>query len=231
MNSLIKTCEKRITKLKKWYKGKAFTLVELIIVVTILAILWTISFIYIQWYTQDTRDVKRLSDIKSLISKITIENTKWTSYSDLIDVSKWQENKWLQILGKTWEWSDQWPVNFANLKEPRENFLDPLTKDDYIFWYTYWWENSERYAFVQWLWRSEKINDIILWNYYQSTTDDEEWIIFPVWCKTGREGGCIPFVNWETWWNIGGDNVAGNNNCIFWWDSILWWEFWTCIFG
>jgi prepilin-type N-terminal cleavage/methylation domain-containing protein len=54
----------------------AFTLVELIVVITILAILATISFITFQGFSAEARDSKRLSDIKSLISKITIEHTK-----------------------------------------------------------------------------------------------------------------------------------------------------------
>ncbi|MDR1945516.1 MAG: type II secretion system GspH family protein [Candidatus Peribacteria bacterium] len=55
---------------------KAFTLVELIVVITILAILATISFITLQGFTSQARDAKRVSDIRSLISKIEIENTK-----------------------------------------------------------------------------------------------------------------------------------------------------------
>jgi len=42
---------------------RAFTLVELIVTITILAILWTIGFISLQWYSQDARDATRLSDI------------------------------------------------------------------------------------------------------------------------------------------------------------------------
>jgi prepilin-type N-terminal cleavage/methylation domain-containing protein len=45
-----------------------FTLVELIIVITILGILATIAFISFQWYTKDARDWVRISDIKSIYS-------------------------------------------------------------------------------------------------------------------------------------------------------------------
>lgn len=34
---------------------KAFTLVELIVVITILSILWTIAFISLQWYSSNSR--------------------------------------------------------------------------------------------------------------------------------------------------------------------------------
>ena len=48
------------------YDNKAFTLVELIVVITILAILWTIAFISLQWYSKDARNSTRVSDIKSI---------------------------------------------------------------------------------------------------------------------------------------------------------------------
>ena len=50
----------------KYYMNKqkkAFTLVELIVVITILAILWTIAFISLQWYSRDSRDSVRISDM------------------------------------------------------------------------------------------------------------------------------------------------------------------------
>jgi prepilin-type N-terminal cleavage/methylation domain-containing protein len=54
---------------------KAFTLVELIVVMTILAILATISFSAIQNYATDARDAKRISDTRNLLEKINIEQT------------------------------------------------------------------------------------------------------------------------------------------------------------
>lgn len=47
-------------------RTKAFTLVELIIVVTILAILWAISFISMQWYSASSRDSVRVTDITAM---------------------------------------------------------------------------------------------------------------------------------------------------------------------
>nr|MDD3720259.1 type II secretion system protein [Candidatus Gracilibacteria bacterium] len=45
---------------------KAFTLVELIVVITILAILGSIAFISLQSYTKNARDGQRLSDINNI---------------------------------------------------------------------------------------------------------------------------------------------------------------------
>jgi prepilin-type N-terminal cleavage/methylation domain-containing protein len=57
-------------------KTKAFTLIELIVVITIFVILSTISFIALQGYSTDARDAKRISDINNLLSKVNIETTK-----------------------------------------------------------------------------------------------------------------------------------------------------------
>jgi len=46
--------------------SNAFTLVELIVVIAILAILWTIGFISLQWYTRDARNSARISDMKTI---------------------------------------------------------------------------------------------------------------------------------------------------------------------
>ena len=55
----------------------AFTLVELIVVITILAILWTIAFISLQWYARDARDSVRVADLKSI--------EKWLEFLLLTD--------------------------------------------------------------------------------------------------------------------------------------------------
>ena len=56
---------------------QAFTLVELIVVITILAILWTIAFISLQWYARDARDSVRVADLKSI--------EKWLEFLLLTD--------------------------------------------------------------------------------------------------------------------------------------------------
>jgi len=63
----------------KGKKVKAFTLVELIVVITILAILWTIAFISLQWYSRDARDSTRISDINSIEKQLELFVIKtWT---------------------------------------------------------------------------------------------------------------------------------------------------------
>jgi Tfp pilus assembly protein PilE len=78
--------------MKKW-----FTLVELIVIITILAILWTITFIALQGFAADARNIKRISDWKQLLTKITIENTRWVSITDLVVRSPWTSEFELEI--------------------------------------------------------------------------------------------------------------------------------------
>ncbi|MDD2870488.1 MAG: type II secretion system protein [Candidatus Gracilibacteria bacterium] len=54
----------------------AFTLVELIVVITILAILGTIAFISLQGYSADARNSKRTSDIGNIQSAISLKQVE-----------------------------------------------------------------------------------------------------------------------------------------------------------
>jgi len=45
---------------------KGFTLVELIVVITILSVLATVAFISFQWYSTQSRDTKRMTDIATI---------------------------------------------------------------------------------------------------------------------------------------------------------------------
>ncbi|MBT4633482.1 type II secretion system protein, partial [bacterium] len=55
---------------------KAFTLVELIVVITILAILGTIAFISLQGYSADARNSKRTSDLGNIQSAISLKQVE-----------------------------------------------------------------------------------------------------------------------------------------------------------
>jgi prepilin-type N-terminal cleavage/methylation domain-containing protein len=56
--------------------NKAFTLVELIVVITILAILGTIAFISLQGYTGEAKNSKVTSDLRNIASAIETASTR-----------------------------------------------------------------------------------------------------------------------------------------------------------
>ncbi|MDQ7022877.1 MAG: prepilin-type N-terminal cleavage/methylation domain-containing protein [Candidatus Gracilibacteria bacterium] len=58
------------------YKKQAFTLVELIVVITILAILATVGFVSFSGYLAGTRDVNRVSQLKSMSDALELYTTK-----------------------------------------------------------------------------------------------------------------------------------------------------------
>lgn len=62
------------------YKRYAFTLVELIVVITILAILGTIAFISMRNYAQSARNSHRISDMKIIEKAMSLLGTVWSEY-------------------------------------------------------------------------------------------------------------------------------------------------------
>jgi len=96
---------------------KAFTFVELIVVVTILAILWAIWFSSYIWSIADTRDSQRKSDFAQVSSALKIYKQKRWYYAYPGDVFNVQYD-WNTV-------SYQWKLN-TNV---RLNSLDKLPKD------------------------------------------------------------------------------------------------------
>lgn len=105
---------------------KAFTLVELIVTITILAVLWTISFIWYGSYTKDARNSKRLSDLKNMEKSLEfflLRNNKVAGSDFLWEVTL----SWKQVL-KQWYFSE----DLAGSLWITWNISDPLDSKDYI---------------------------------------------------------------------------------------------------
>jgi len=79
---------------------QAFTLVELIVVITILAILWTIAFISLQWYARDARDSVRISDMKNIEKALELWYLNKWKYTD--------PTNWVSITYLWWLLWNQW---------------------------------------------------------------------------------------------------------------------------
>jgi len=112
-------------------KRKAFTLIELIVVVTILAILWTISFISVTWYFASARNSVRLTDISSIEKTFSLYQIKWSRYPPPTNGQ-----------GVTYSWSQIWVQGF--FWEDTRRFIgtsvgrfdipqDPTTWEEYTY--------------------------------------------------------------------------------------------------
>ncbi|MDD2907575.1 MAG: type II secretion system protein [Candidatus Gracilibacteria bacterium] len=152
-------------------KIKAFTLVELIVVITILAILGTIAFINLQGYSTSARDGKRISDINNIMKKIGIESSKGTSLSSLITTTK--TNTGLTIDGNNTSISIQGIANFQTLKEDGNSFKDPITNGDYVLSYSVGGTGTGAYKFTQASTVNEELNQaVVKGNYYLMQVGD-----------------------------------------------------------
>lgn len=195
---------------------KAFTLVELIVVITILAILWTIAFISLEWYSWEARDSKRLNDVNNIFKKISLERVKWVYPENLmvnwVDTSSWLILWWI-IPTK----SAQWTVNFSEIKEEENSFKDPKW-NNYILSYAIWWSGTWAYKFVQLATINERKNEAVLvWDYYKLQTWDSESLIFSN--SNDLNSALVEDKKWILPYNIyWSENVSSSCSQNYTWD-------------
>jgi len=144
-------------------KTNAFTLIELIVVITIVAILWTIAFITLQGYSRDARDSVRVTDIK---------NTQ--TWLEVFHINAWKYPVPDNAISYTW-WTNseikQWIIWNSVIRNIWLDRIikDPLTEKNYIystFWKWLYYQiayNKEDYniAFVT----NTTASSVVKWNY------------------------------------------------------------------
>ncbi len=119
----------------------AFTLVEVIVVITILTILWTIAFMSLQWYSEDARDSTRISDlssIKTLLELYELDAGKYPLTTSWVNITYTWSVVWNQ-----WTF---WETVYANVNRLDKIPIDPLTDKEYTYStllsrneYELWW--------------------------------------------------------------------------------------------
>lgn len=109
--------------LKKSRKYYWFTLIELIVVILILSILYTISFTYYQNQVSKSRDSIRVSDIKQIANSIEIYSLQTKKYplSDENLLIKWISNQWY------------FTKNISSLLKFNKLPIDPKDNNKYIY--------------------------------------------------------------------------------------------------
>lgn len=166
------------------YKIKWFTLVELIIVITILSVLGTIAFISFKLYTKNARDWNRLASITNIDKWLNLysvnawyypkpDNTSWT----------WQLN-WV-IINYVW---DIWD-NISRLIKANKTPKDPLSWNNYVYWVSY---DFKSYQIATILENSEEISLKIFSKTYANNTQYKSRVIW-------NYNWIIKFNNWNTY--------------------------------
>jgi prepilin-type N-terminal cleavage/methylation domain-containing protein len=194
-------------------KPKAFTLVELIVSITILAILWTIAFISMQWYSKSSRDSVRISDLSSI--KTTFE---------LFHIDAWKypiPTDWYNVTYSWWlVWSQWifWESTFTNISKLNKIPKDPLTGKEYTYsllntkqeYELAWIMESDSLAFNNTLLNQTNAADatmvaMVTWNYNWKTLNVQK-----VW------QACIvamPSIITSTWTTL--EQIIPNNYLVY----------------
>ncbi len=155
---------------KKYYL--AFTLVELVVIITILAILWTVGFLSYTWFMSLARDSNRLTQLEWIYNWLESYKSKWklplpddsvTVYSSWVIVW-YQWNVWETVLNKIWY--QKW-------------WKDPLD-DKYYTYYT-----DKKQQNIELLWFLE--NDPTVSKETTSIMNSEKWIMNNYWILDLKE--------------------------------------------
>ena len=157
---------------------KAFTLVELIVVITILAILGTIAFISLQWYSRDARDSTRISDISAIKTSLELFHL-WAGKYPLPDDTFNVEYSWSTVWTQ-WLFGDTATNNVDKLdKKP----VDPLTEKEYTYSVTSTKQEYQLAGLLEWTdlaFNPEMLNWAYAWDTIATAivTGNYNWVLF-----------------------------------------------------
>ena len=154
---------------------KGFTLVELIVVITILAILWTVAFLSLSSYTTLARNAIRLDGVSKIAT--SIEAKKQAGISVLSFVSPGQEVPSAQIWWRAvTPWSDYQAgeINPTALEVKSEDFSDPTSGKLFSMWATTRiWGQYEIVATIE---EGATERAILSWTYEPRDSEIITWI-------------------------------------------------------
>lgn len=135
-------------------QNKGFTLVELIVVITILAILGTIAFISLQGYGAEAKNSKVTSDLRNLVSAIETKRTRDSAVTlgslitnnpktanDISATARVAGSSTASgvVVAGSGATYDVWNIDFSALGQNGDDFTDPNsglnTAPDYLYAY------------------------------------------------------------------------------------------------
>jgi len=199
----------------------AFTLVELVVVITILGIIWTIAFISLQWYSSKARDSKRvfeIQNIKKSLELFTMNSWKYPLPDNGIQINYDTDLVWTQWI--------VWENVIKNLsKNLSEVPKDPLSKKEYIYSTN---SKSTKYEILS-IYESDLISQKPLLkelNAASSNYNKIDWTHNWIFTKTNNYYIPLPSIitseNIGTWMILDANNIK--SQIITWWkNKILIW--------
>jgi type II secretory pathway pseudopilin PulG len=200
-------------------------LVELIVVITILAILWTIAFLSFQWYSTSARDGVRISDMNNINKLLSIHQLKWWKYpqpDDYITISA----SWIII------WY-QWVIwtNASRIINTNKIIIDPLDNIPYTYYTNKTHTSYQLLWYIEWNTITERIYSKrypkVLWNVLWILLDTsnnpiktdidlfnaQTWILF----KSFVSNTTVKTLSWvELGWPL----LSLSNSLNFWFPKI-----------
>ena len=184
---------------------RGFTLVELIVVITILAILWTIWFISLQWYSRDSRNTVRLTDASIIKKALTIHvatNSRYPDPDNLVNVTY----SWV-TLWKQWTF---WKDAYRKLATLSNIPVDPLFDVEYNYWVMNNWTKFELWTIMEgWLF---SYNDNSILNKTVALSNNDV-VSYVSWDYTYKD---IFISTWSTCYNITAPSLFINNIWANW---------------
>ena len=164
-----------------------FTLVELIVVSTILVILWMIWFVSYSSYLEWVRDTNRITQLTNIHDWLDLSKTKWRLPlpDDNVRVEYGDDLLWYQWYAWTWVLET---IDFIKL------WKDPL---DWIFFTYYLDDKRKRFQLLSFL-EEEWNTQFLLWWWINTITqasaeEIDYWIRYP-------------FVMWRMLWVLTNEN-------------------------
>jgi hypothetical protein len=161
---------------------------EIAVIWTTLWAVWgTVAYISLQWYEQEARNSRRMSDLSNLVSLIELSITKWDiTLEDLVIIDEQLSQDtviriwWNKII----EWWNYfiWDINYEALEYKKEIF--ELEGEEYkIAVYKEW--NRKQYQLLTFLEEGNKKSKVLVkWNYFPRILKRYEFIHIK---NTGKE--------------------------------------------
>jgi len=170
----------------------AFTFVELLIVMTILAFIWAIWFYTLMWYLEWARDSSKITALNNIKTTLVgYKLKKWyypipTNYTNIV-------YSWATVWSQWTFWKDV----IEKVNWSKEDILDPYTDNEYTYSVTWKWKE------FQIAWALENIGEKTSYNNLLISSS------FAAWKRVGKA-----VVLWDYNWNIITVNVLWTTNIL-----------------